>query len=54
MVPVGAVSWRRVVGVNPLEMRVVDIQADRLEAYFAGQVPAEWPIDGDTPELQNK
>lgn len=40
--------------MNPLEMRVIDIQADQLEAVLGGLLPAEWPIDGDTPELQNK
>lgn len=33
--------------MNPLEMRVCDIQADQLEAVLGGLLPAEWPFSGD-------
>ena len=33
--------------MNPLEMRVIDIQADQLEAVLGGLLPAEWPVSGD-------
>lgn len=33
--------------MNPLEMRVCDIQADRSEAVLGGLLPAEWPFSGD-------
>lgn len=33
--------------MNPLDMRVADIQADQLEAQLNGLIPADWPISGD-------
>ena len=33
--------------MNPLLMRVVNIESDQLEAQLDGLIPADWPISGD-------